>query len=62
MTPQIKETSKRINEFNTLFVSLNEKGQEAALTVLQSLRFAQSVTRSECNPTLHTIKEDKEGE
>ena len=34
---------KRIAEFNTIFMTLNDKGQEAALTVLQSLSFAQSV-------------------
>lgn len=40
---QEKENIRRIAEFNALFLSLNEKGQEAALTVLQSLGFAQSV-------------------
>lgn len=37
----------RIAEFNALFLTLNEKGQEAALTVLKSLNFAQSVMGSE---------------
>lgn len=40
---QAKENVQRTTEFNTLFASLNEKGQEAALTVLKSLDFAQSV-------------------
>lgn len=40
---QEKENVKRIAEFNALFLTLNDKGQEAALTVLQSLGFAQSV-------------------
>ena len=40
---QTKETVRRTTEFNTLFLNLNEKGQEAALTVLKSLDFAQSV-------------------
>jgi len=44
---QEKENIRRIAEFNALFLSLNEKGQEAALTVLQSLGFAQSVMSSQ---------------
>lgn len=40
---QTKENVRRTTEFNTLFMNLNEKGQEAALTVLKSLNFAQSV-------------------
>lgn len=40
---QMSENTKRIAEFNALFLTLNEKGQEAALTVLRSLGFAQSV-------------------
>lgn len=40
---QTKENVQRIAEFNALFLNLNEKGQEAALTVLKSLDFAQSV-------------------
>ncbi len=40
---QTKETVRRTTEFDTLFMNLNEKGQEAALTVLKSLDFAQSV-------------------
>lgn len=44
---QTKENIQRADEFNTLFMNLNEKGQEAALTVLRSLGFAQSVMYSE---------------
>lgn len=44
---QEKENIKRIAEFNALFLTLNDKGQEAALTVLQSLGFAQSVMCSQ---------------
>ena len=52
---QDKENIRRIAEFNALFLSLNEKGQDAALTVLQSLGFAQSViysqdTEEQCKP------------
>lgn len=41
---QAKEQAKKIAELNTLFLTLNEKGQESALTILRSLEFAQSVT------------------
>lgn len=40
---QTNENLKTIAEFNALFLTLNDKGQETALTVLQSLDFAQSV-------------------
>ena len=40
---QANESVKKIAEFNALFLTLNEKGQDAALTVLKSLGFAQSV-------------------
>lgn len=57
---QEKENIRRIAEFNALFLSLNEKGQEAALTVLQSLGFAQSVMHSQdteksCKPPKQLI-------
>ena len=38
-----KETAKRIAELNALFLTLNDKGQDGALTILRSLEFAQSV-------------------
>lgn len=40
---QEKVNVQRIAEFNALFMALDEKGQETALTVLRSLDFAQSV-------------------
>lgn len=57
---QEKENVQRIAEFNALFLSLNEKGQEAALTVLQSLNFAQSVmysqdTEKQCKPSKQLV-------
>lgn len=44
---QVRENVQRIAEFNALFMNLNDKGQEAALTVLQALGFAQSVMYSQ---------------
>lgn len=44
---QSKDDIRRTTEFNTIFMGLDEKGQEAALTVLKSLEFAQSVTNSQ---------------
>lgn len=53
---QRREEAQHIAEFNTLFMNLNEKGQEAALIILKSLEFAQSVMYSQklnhpCNST-----------
>ncbi len=55
-----KENIRRTTEFNTLFMNLNEKGQEAALTVLKSLDFAQSVmnlqrVENQHNPTKQLV-------
>lgn len=44
---QKKEDAQRNAKFNALFMNLNEKGQEAALNVLMSLDFAQSVMYSQ---------------
>lgn len=44
---QNREDVKRLAELNTLFLTLNDKGQESVLTVLRSLDFAQSVM---CQP------------
>ena len=44
---QPKDNIQRIEEFNAIFMNLNEKGQEAALTVLRALGFAQSVMVSQ---------------
>lgn len=48
---QTKDNVQRANEFNTLFMGLNDKGQEAALTILRSLGFAQSVMSSQGTET-----------
>ncbi len=42
-----KEDVQRADEFQELFISLNERSQEAALTILRSLGFAQSVMYSQ---------------
>lgn len=42
---QTRDNVQRVAEFNTLFLSLNDKGQETALTVLQALEFAQTVQK-----------------
>ncbi len=57
---QTKENVRRTTEFDTLFMNLNEKGQEAALTILKSLDFAQSVmnlqrAENQCNPTKQLV-------
>lgn len=40
---------EKTKQFKELFLSLDNKGQEAAITVLQSLNFAQSVMCSQMN-------------
>lgn len=40
---QTRDNVQRVAEFNTLFLNLNDKGQETALTILQALEFAQAV-------------------
>lgn len=40
---QNKADVKRLAELNTLFLTLDDKGQDSALTILRSLGFAQSV-------------------
>lgn len=57
---QTKDNVQRVAEFNALFMNLNEKGQEAALTVLQALGFAQSVmfsqdAKNQRNPTKQLV-------
>lgn len=44
---QRKDNIQRINEFHVLFTGLNDKGQEAALIILKSLGFAQSVMHAQ---------------
>lgn len=41
------ENAQRIAELNTIFMMLNDKGKESALTVLKALNFAQSVMDAE---------------
>lgn len=57
---QTKEDVLRNAKFNALFMNLNEKGQEAALNVLMSLDFAQSVMnlqreQNQRNPTKQLV-------
>lgn len=40
---QNKEEVERLAELNSLFLSLDDKGQDSALIVLRSLDFAQAV-------------------
>lgn len=35
--------ARKIAELNTLFLTLDDKGQDSALTILRALEFAQSV-------------------
>ena len=42
MTQPTSQAAK-LAELNSLFLTLNEKGQQSALTILRSLEFAQSV-------------------
>lgn len=38
-----KEMVEKIAELNSLFLTLNDKGQDNALNILRALKFAQSV-------------------
>lgn len=38
---------QKIAELNSLFIGLNDKGKDSALTILRALSFAQTVMRSE---------------
>lgn len=40
---QEKEMVEKIAELNSLFLTLNDKGQDNALNILRALKFAQSV-------------------
>lgn len=46
---QERDDVKKLAELSALFMALDAKGQDSALTVLRSLSFAQSVT---CPPPL----------
>ncbi len=49
---QVDRETERIQAFRSLFLSLDENGQETALILLNALRFAQSVTiPSEITPS-----------
>lgn len=43
---QQKDDIEKTAELNTLFLALDNRGQESALTVLRALQFAQSVMRA----------------
>ena len=42
-----KENAQRIEELNSAFMSLNEKGKDSALIILRALNFAQAVMGAE---------------
>lgn len=44
--PMDKNQAQRIAEFTSLFLALDESGQEKALDILRSLDFAQSTIHS----------------
>ena len=52
---QKEKCVEKTKQFNELFLSLDNKGQEAAITVLQSLSFAQSVMRSQMDEDKHNV-------
>lgn len=51
---QNKADVKRLAELNALFLTLDDKGQDSALTILRSLGFAQSVM---CSP--HSVEQPR---
>lgn len=44
---QKRQQSKKMTEFNSLFLSLDEKTQDQTLLMLKTLEFAQSVSAPE---------------
>lgn len=46
---QDEENAKKLAEYHALFLTLDGHGQDAALSVLQSLSYAQSVLRAQNN-------------
>ncbi len=46
---QTKEDIQRIAELNSMFLLLDEKGKDSALTILRALQFAQSVAGADGN-------------
>lgn len=53
---QNKEKVERLAELNSLFLSLDDKGQDSALIILRSLDFAQSVMCSSKQSDKHIKK------
>lgn len=48
---QTKEQGEKVAELSAAFLGLNDKGQDSALTILKTLRFAQSVLfPTDCQP------------
>ncbi len=48
---QERDDVRKIAEFNALFLTLDDKGQDDALAILRSLGFAQS--------TMYSLKQDE---
>jgi len=47
---QLKRQVDKIAELNSVFLTLDELNQEYALTLLQTLRFAQTIQRNSSSP------------
>lgn len=54
-----RKSEDKILEFNTLFLSLDEKNQDAAVIILKALAFAQSVNRT---PALQEAGKQQKGD
>lgn len=59
MTHQ-NENAERIAELNTLFMTLDTKGQDSALTILRALEFAQNVMCSKELPEQPNTSSEKD--
>lgn len=44
---QSREDAQRIAELNSIFLRLNDRGRDSALSILRALNFAQSVMSAE---------------
>ena len=53
---QRDEKSKKVMEFNSLFLNLDEREQDQMLVVLRSLEYAQSVTGLRKDRRLPAVK------
>lgn len=58
---QEKVLAKKLADFSSLFLTLDNKSQDAALTILQSLNFAQSVVFSQSEQNTPTPPTNKAG-